>query len=121
MRQTGIAEIDRCRQKSLVYCAVPSSAEPLNVCLSGALGAVGRELVAPIVAADDLVLQSAVARRELGRDIGEALGGERVGVPITDDIEARARPAARTSSSTTPIRPSSGATSPSPSRAACPW
>ena len=62
-------------------------AEPLNVCLSGALGAVGRELVAPIVAADDLVLQSAVARREAGRDIGEVLGGERVGVPITGDIE----------------------------------
>ncbi len=62
-------------------------AEALNVCLSGALGAVGRELVAPIVAADDLVLQSAVARREAGRDIGEALGGERIGVAISDDIE----------------------------------
>jgi 4-hydroxy-tetrahydrodipicolinate reductase len=33
------------------------------------------------------VLQSAVARREIGRDIGEALGGESVGVPISDDIE----------------------------------
>lgn len=62
-------------------------AQPLKVCLSGALGAVGRELVGPIVAADDLVLQSALARREIGRDIGEALGGERLGILITDDIE----------------------------------
>jgi 4-hydroxy-tetrahydrodipicolinate reductase len=63
------------------------AAQPLDVCLSGALGAVGRVLVAPIVAADDLVLQSAVARREIGRDIGEALGGERAGVAIEEDIE----------------------------------
>jgi len=64
------------------------AARPLNVCLSGALGAVGRELVAPILAADDLVLQSAVARREVGRDIGEALGRESAGVMIDEDIEA---------------------------------
>ena len=62
-------------------------AEPLRVCLSGALGAVGSALVAPIAGAEDLVLQSAVARREIGRDIGDVLGGERVGVAITDDIE----------------------------------
>ena len=37
--------------------------------------------------APDLSLQSAVARRELGRDVGEALGGERVGVAVGDDIE----------------------------------
>jgi 4-hydroxy-tetrahydrodipicolinate reductase len=48
---------------------------------------VGRELVAGIVGADDLLLQSAVARRERGRDIGEALGREPVGVAIDDDIE----------------------------------
>ena len=64
------------------------AARPLNVCLSGALGAVGRELVAPILAADDLVLQSAVARREIGRDIGEALGSESAGVVIDEDIES---------------------------------
>ena len=59
----------------------------LTVCISGALGAIGRELVAAVVAADDFSLQSAVARRELGRDIGEALGGAALGVPIEDDIE----------------------------------
>ena len=33
-------------------------------------------------------LHSAVARREVGRDVGEALGGAPLGVAITDDIEA---------------------------------
>jgi 4-hydroxy-tetrahydrodipicolinate reductase len=59
----------------------------LTVCISGALGAIGRELVPAVVAADDLALQSAVARRELGRDIGEVLGGEAMGVPVEGDIE----------------------------------
>jgi 4-hydroxy-tetrahydrodipicolinate reductase len=59
----------------------------LGVCISGALGAIGRELVPAVVAADDLSLQSAVARRELGRDIGEALGGAPVGVLVEGDIE----------------------------------
>ena len=57
------------------------------MCVSGALGAVGRRLVPAVTAAPDLSLQSAVARRELGRDIGEALGGERVGVAVGGDIE----------------------------------
>ena len=63
-------------------------AAPLTVCLSGALGAVGRELVPAIAAAADLSLQSAVARREIGRDVGEALGGARIGIAIEADIEA---------------------------------
>jgi 4-hydroxy-tetrahydrodipicolinate reductase len=56
--------------------------------VSGALGAVGRELVRAIAAAADLSLQSAVARREFGRDVGEALGGEPIGVAIAADIES---------------------------------
>jgi 4-hydroxy-tetrahydrodipicolinate reductase len=54
--------------------------------VSGALGAVGRELVPAIAAAEDLSLQSAVARREAGRDVGEALGLEPLGVAVEDDI-----------------------------------
>jgi 4-hydroxy-tetrahydrodipicolinate reductase len=57
------------------------------VCLSGALGAIGRELVPAISAAGDLSLQSAVARREAGRDVGEALGLVPLGVALEDDIE----------------------------------
>ena len=41
----------------------------------------------PSSGADDLLLQSAVARRERGRDVGEALGREPVGVAIDNDIE----------------------------------
>jgi len=44
-------------------------------------------LAPAIVAADDLDLQSAVARREAGRDLGEALGGDCLGVAITQDLE----------------------------------
>jgi 4-hydroxy-tetrahydrodipicolinate reductase len=64
------------------------AAAPLTVCVSGALGSVGRELIPAIHAADDLTLVSAVARRELGRDIGEALGGQRMGIRVEGDIEA---------------------------------
>ena len=64
-----------------------TAAPPLTVCISGALGAIGRALVPAVVASDDLVLQSAVARRELGRDVGEVLGGEACGVVVEDDIE----------------------------------
>jgi 4-hydroxy-tetrahydrodipicolinate reductase len=49
---------------------------------------VGRELIPAIQAADDLSLQSAVARREHGRDIGEALGSRPIGVLVEGDIEA---------------------------------
>lgn len=73
-------------RKLPVLCGAIAAA-PLTVCVSGALGAVGRELVPAIAAARDLSLQSAVARREIGRDIGEALGGERLGVAIEADIE----------------------------------
>lgn len=55
--------------------------------MSGALGCVGRELVIAIAAADDLSLQSAVSRRETGRDIGEAVGADPIGVLIEEDIE----------------------------------
>ncbi len=59
----------------------------LNVCVSGALGGVGRRLVRGVVAADGHRLHSAVARREVGRDVGEVVMGAAVGVPIEDDLE----------------------------------
>ena len=67
---------------------------PLKVCISGALGGVGRRLIEGVRDDPAFTLQSAVARREVGRDVGEALGGAPLGVPITDDIEAalEARP-----------------------------
>ena len=44
-----------------------------SVCVSGALGSVGRQLVAGIAVRDDFRLHSAVARREHGRDVGEVV------------------------------------------------
>ena len=66
---------------------MPSEAS-ISVCVSGALGGVGRELVAGVDAADGFTLHSAVARREAGRDVGEAVLGRPLGVAITDDLEA---------------------------------
>ena len=60
---------------------------PLSVCVSGARGTVGRVLVPAIAAAADLRLHSAVSRAESGRDVGEALGGDPLGVLLEDDLE----------------------------------
>ena len=63
------------------------SGSELSVCVSGALGAVGRRLVRGIVAADGHRLHSAVARRDAGSDVGDVVLGASVGVPIEDDLE----------------------------------
>jgi 4-hydroxy-tetrahydrodipicolinate reductase len=45
-------------------------------------------VLAPAIAADpDLALQSAVARRDAGRDLGELLGRDPLGVAVESDIE----------------------------------
>lgn len=62
------------------------TASPLSVCVSGALGNVGRRLVEGVRDDPGFTLHSAVARREVGRDVGEVLGSAPLGVPITDDI-----------------------------------
>jgi 4-hydroxy-tetrahydrodipicolinate reductase len=53
-----------------------------RVCIAGATGWTGRALVSGVSAAPDLALASAVARSAAGRDLGEALGGEPLGVPV---------------------------------------
>ncbi|MDX6540527.1 MAG: 4-hydroxy-tetrahydrodipicolinate reductase [Gaiellales bacterium] len=60
----------------------------LSVCVSGALGAIGRVLVPAIAATGDLALHSAVSRRETGRDVGEALAGAPLGIALESDLEA---------------------------------
>ena len=54
----------------------------INVCIAGATGWAGRALVAAIVEADDLALRSAVSRSGAGADLGIALGGDELGVPV---------------------------------------
>ena len=69
--------------------AVPSAAVTqgdIEVCISGALGAVGRELVAGVAATEGFRLHSAVARREAGRDVGDVVLGRPLGVPVEADL-----------------------------------
>jgi 4-hydroxy-tetrahydrodipicolinate reductase len=55
---------------------------PLSVCIAGATGWTGRALVPAVLGAPDLDLVSAVGRSAAGRDLGEALGGAALGVPV---------------------------------------
>jgi 4-hydroxy-tetrahydrodipicolinate reductase len=57
-------------------------ADGLSVCIAGATGWTGRALVPAVLDAPDLTLRSAVSRSAAGRDLGEALGGEALGVPV---------------------------------------
>jgi 4-hydroxy-tetrahydrodipicolinate reductase len=54
----------------------------ISVCIAGATGWTGRALVPAVVDATDLELVSAVSRSAAGRDLGEALGGDALGVPV---------------------------------------
>jgi 4-hydroxy-tetrahydrodipicolinate reductase len=54
----------------------------VSVCIAGATGWTGRALVPAVHEAPDLVLRSAVSRSAAGRDLGEALGGDALGVPV---------------------------------------
>ena len=54
----------------------------LSVCIAGATGWTGRALARGVLDAPDLTLRSAVSRSAAGRDLGDALGGETLGVPV---------------------------------------
>jgi 4-hydroxy-tetrahydrodipicolinate reductase len=54
----------------------------LSVCVAGATGWTGRALVEGVLDAPDLTLRSAVSRSASGRDLGEALGGTKLSVPV---------------------------------------
>jgi 4-hydroxy-tetrahydrodipicolinate reductase len=58
----------------------------LTVCIAGATGWTGRALVPAVLDAPDLSLASAVGRRAAGRDLGEAIGGEALGVAVHADV-----------------------------------
>ena len=62
---------------------IPRVTEPgLSVCIAGATGWTGRALVQAVLDAPDLSLVSAVSRSAAGQDLGEALGGAALGVPV---------------------------------------
>jgi 4-hydroxy-tetrahydrodipicolinate reductase len=54
----------------------------LKLCIAGATGWTGRALVRGVVEAPDLELRSAVSRSAAGQDLGEALGGSALGIPV---------------------------------------
>ncbi|MCM5556128.1 4-hydroxy-tetrahydrodipicolinate reductase [Pleomorphomonas sp. JP5] len=60
---------------------------PIRVIVAGATGWTGSAVAKAVLAADDLVLVGAVARSAAGRDLGEALGGVAVGVPVVACVE----------------------------------
>jgi 4-hydroxy-tetrahydrodipicolinate reductase len=59
----------------------------VSVCIAGATGWTGRALVPAVLEAPDLALISAVSRSAAGRDLGEALGGAALGVPVYASVE----------------------------------
>lgn len=59
----------------------------IGVCIAGATGWAGRSLVDGVLAADDLQLQSAVARSTAGMDLGAALGRGPLGIPVFATVD----------------------------------
>lgn len=62
---------------------------PIPVLVVGALGKMGREVVRAVTATPDMTLVGAVARSQLGLDIGEVLGLGSLGVEITNDLSGQ--------------------------------
>jgi len=60
--------------------------ETLSVCIAGATGWTGPALVRGVLDAPDLSLRSAVSRSAAGRDLGEALDGDALGVAVFGSV-----------------------------------
>jgi 4-hydroxy-tetrahydrodipicolinate reductase len=56
--------------------------DTINLSIAGVTGWTGRAIAAGALAAPDLTLKSGIARRSAGQDLGLALGGDAVGVPV---------------------------------------
>src|SRR5712691_1095984 len=59
----------------------------IRVCVAGAIGWTGSAVTDAILASSEFQLVGAIARRQVGRDIGEALGHERVNLNIVASLE----------------------------------
>ncbi len=59
----------------------------IRVCVAGATGWTGRAVTDAILASSEFQLVGAIARRQVGRDIGEALGHEKVNLNIVASLE----------------------------------
>jgi len=58
----------------------------INLAIAGATGWTGSAIVEGALAAPDITLKSALARRSAGQDLGTALGREPLGVPVFADV-----------------------------------
>lgn len=58
----------------------------LQICIGGVTGWTGSALAAGVLAASDLALSGAVARRAAGQDIGTLLGRDKLGVAVSADV-----------------------------------
>ena len=58
----------------------------VRICIAGATGWVGRSLVEAVIAAEDLTLVGAVARKAAGEDVGSVLGRDPVGVTLSASV-----------------------------------
>ena len=58
----------------------------ITVCVAGATGWTGRPIAEAVLAADDLVLCSAVSRTSAGQDVGTAWGGDPLGVAVHGSV-----------------------------------
>ena len=58
----------------------------INLAIAGATGWTGSAIVDGALAAPDITLKSAIARRSAGQDLGTALGREPLGVPVYADV-----------------------------------
>src|SRR5438477_11931599 len=59
----------------------------IRVCVAGATGWAGRAVTGAILASSEFQLVGAIARRQVGVDIGEALGHSRAHVNIVASLE----------------------------------
>lgn len=66
-----------------------AAASPIPVLVVGALGKMGQEVVRAVAATPGMTVVGAVARSQIGFDIGEVLGLGSLGVEITDDLSGQ--------------------------------
>src|SRR3954447_15212286 len=58
----------------------------LNLAIAGATGWTGSAIARAALAAPDITVKGAIARRAAGQDLGTALGGEPLGIPVHADV-----------------------------------
>lgn len=60
----------------------------VKVAVVGACGRMGKEVVKGILSRNDFQLVSAIDVREVGKDIGEVVGVQSLGIPVSNDLVA---------------------------------